>query len=109
MGAEAGKLMDLNQFAWEARSFPVKSGNLSILPKVKYVITLDSDTELLRGAAQRMVGAIIYPLNQAIVDPQDNIVVAGNGSCSLGWTSAWTARRDRVWSEFRGETGLGPL
>ena len=54
-------------------------GDLSVLPKVRFVITLDSDTELPRGSAQRMVGTMAHPLNQAIIDPEKNIVVAGYG------------------------------
>src|SRR5207302_809837 len=39
-----GKLLDLNQLLrGHYDSFPVKTGELSILPKVRYVITLDSD------------------------------------------------------------------
>ena len=65
-----GKLMDLNNLLrGQFDSFPTKVGNFSDLFKVRYVITLDSDTELPRGAASRMVGALAHPLNQAIIDP----------------------------------------
>ncbi|MGC2790726.1 MAG: hypothetical protein WA899_01795, partial [Candidatus Sulfotelmatobacter sp.] len=65
-----GKLLDLNNLLrGEYDSFPVKVGDLSILPQVRFVLTLDSDTELPRGAAQRMVGTMTHPLNQAIIDP----------------------------------------
>lgn len=105
-----GKLMDLNQFLrGKYDPFPVKSGNLAILPKVKYVITLDSDTELPRGGAQRMVGAINHPLNQAIVDPQDNIVVAGYGILQPRVDiSVDSTARSRLAAIFVGETGLDP-
>lgn len=64
-----GKLLDLNQFLrGHFDSFPVKIGNLSLLPNIRFVITLDSDTELPRGSAHRMIGAMAHPLNQAIVD-----------------------------------------
>jgi cyclic beta-1,2-glucan synthetase len=36
---------------------------------VKYVITLDTDTQLPREAAQQFVGAMAHPLNQAVYDP----------------------------------------
>src|SRR4051812_33335235 len=105
-----GKLMDLNQFLrGKYDPFPVKSGNLSILPKVNYVITLDSDTELPRGSAQRMVGAINHPLNQAIIDPQDNIVVAGYGILQPRVDiSVDSTARSRLAAIFVGETGLDP-
>lgn len=105
-----GKLMDLNQFLrGKYDPFPVKAGNLSILPKVKYVITLDSDTELPRGAAQRMVGAINHPLNQAIIDPRDNVVVAGYGILQPRVDiSVDSTARSRLAAIFVGETGLDP-
>ena len=105
-----GKLMDLNQFLrGKYDPFPVKGGNLTILPKVKYVITLDSDTELPRGSAQRMVGAINHPLNQAIIDPQDNIVVAGYGILQPRVDiSVDSTARSRLAAIFVGETGLDP-
>src|SRR5713101_8430837 len=71
-----GKLLDFNNLLLGASdNFPVKAGNLSILPNVKYVITLDLDTQLPRDAARRLVGAIAHPLNKAVVDSATNTVV----------------------------------
>ncbi len=65
-----GKLLDLNKFILgEFDSFPVKIGNLDVLRTVRYVITLDSDTQLPRGTAHAMVGAMTHPLNRAVIDP----------------------------------------
>ena len=105
-----GKLLDLNQLLrGHFDSFPVKIGDLSILPKVRFVITLDSDTELPRGSAHRMVGAIAHPLNQAIIDASGNIVVAGYGILQprVGISVQCTAR-SRLAAIFAGETGLDP-
>src|ERR1700690_514590 len=105
-----GKLLDLNQLLREQYdSFPVKVGDLSILPKVRFVITLDSDTELPRGSAHRMVGALAHPLNQAIIDPVHNIVVAGYGILQprVG-VSVQSTARSRLAAIFAGETGLDP-
>ncbi len=105
-----GKLLDLNQLLREQYdSFPVKVGDLSILPKVRFVITLDSDTELPRGSAHRMVGALAHPLNQAIIDPVNNIVVAGYGILQprVG-VSVQSTARSRLAAIFAGETGLDP-
>jgi cyclic beta-1,2-glucan synthetase len=105
-----GKLLDLNQLLRDQYdSFPVKVGDLSILPKVRFVITLDSDTELPRGSAHRMVGAIAHPLNQAVIDPVNNIVVAGYGILQprVGISVQCTAR-SRLAAIFAGETGLDP-
>ena len=105
-----GKLLDLNQLLrGQYDSFPVKVGDFSILPKVRFVITLDSDTELPRGAAHRMVGALAHPLNQAIIDPAKNIVVAGYGILQpqVG-ISVHSTARSRLAAIFAGETGLDP-
>lgn len=105
-----GKLLDLNRLMrGEFDSFPVKIGELSILPKVRYVITLDSDTELPRGSAHRMVGAIAHPLNQAIIDPVRNIVVAGYGILQPRVdVSVQSTARSRLAAIFAGESGLDP-
>jgi hypothetical protein len=105
-----GKLLDLNQLLrGQYDSFPVKEGDLSILPKVRFVVTLDTDTELPRGSAHRMVGAIAHPLNQAIIDPLKNIVVAGYGILQprVG-VSVLSTARSRLAAIFAGETGLDP-
>jgi hypothetical protein len=105
-----GKLLDLNRLMrGQYDSFPVKVGDLSILPKVRFVITLDSDTELPRGSAHRLVGAIAHPLNQAIVDPVNNVVVAGYGILQPRVdVSVQSTARSRLAAIFAGETGLDP-
>src|SRR6185295_1120119 len=103
-----GKLMDLNKLLRsEHDSFPVKVGDLSILPQIRFVITLDADTELPRGSADRMIGAMAHPLNQAIIDPEKNIVVAGYGILQprVG-VSVQSASRSRLASLYSGETGF---
>jgi cyclic beta-1,2-glucan synthetase len=103
-----GKLLDLNKLLRsEYDSFPVKIGDLTLLPKVKFVITLDSDTELPRGSAQRLVGTMAHPLNQAIIDPAENMVRAGYGILQprVG-VSVQSTARTRLASIYAGETGL---
>src|SRR5436189_932291 len=57
-----GKLMDLNKLlSGGYDSFPVKAGDLSVLSIVRFVITLDADTELPRGGAQRLIGTLSHP------------------------------------------------
>ena len=103
-----GKLLDLNKLLrGQYDRFPVKVGELSILKSVRFVITLDSDTELPRGTAHRMVGALAHPLNQAIVDPQTNTVVAGYGILQprVG-VSVQSMGRSRLAAIYAGETGF---
>ena len=78
-----GKLLDLNQLLRNAFDpFPVKAGDMKRLPKIRYVLTLDSDTQLPRGSAQRMIGAMAHPLNRPSVDPELNIVTRDMAFCS---------------------------
>ncbi len=103
-----GKLLDFNRLIkHKYDSFPVKIGDLSLLPHVRFVLTLDSDTELPRGTAHRLVGAMAHPLNQAIVDPHDNIVVAGYGILQprVG-ISVQSASQSRLASIYSGQTGF---
>ncbi|MFC0526672.1 hypothetical protein [Phytohabitans kaempferiae] len=85
MGRERkrGKLADLNDViagrATTADRFATVAGPVSILPHVRYVITLDDDTALPPGAARSLVSAIAHPLNQASFDPSRRRVVRGYG------------------------------
>lgn len=103
-----GKLLDLNSLlrgGYDA--FPVKVGNTEILPDIRFVITLDSDTELPRGSAIRMIGTLAHPLNAAIVDPDKNIVTDGYGILQprVG-VSVQSTARSRLAAIYAGETGL---
>jgi cyclic beta-1,2-glucan synthetase len=103
-----GKLLDLNKLLRsQYDSFPVKVGDTSVLPRIRFVVTLDADTELPRGSAQRMVGALAHPLNQAIVDPERNIVVAGYGILQprVG-VSVQSAASSRLAQIYSGQTGF---
>lgn len=103
-----GKLLDLNKLLRsEYDSFPVKAGDLSVLPKTRFVITLDADTELPRGSAHKMIGALAHPLNQAIIDPDKNIVIAGYGILQprVG-VSVDSAVKSHLANIYSGETGF---
>jgi cyclic beta-1,2-glucan synthetase len=103
-----GKLMDLNRLlTGNYDSFPVKAGDLSVLQQVRFVITLDADTEMPRGSAQRLVGTLAHPLNQAIIDPEKNIVVAGYGILQPRVrVSVQSASRSRLANIYSGQTGM---
>jgi hypothetical protein len=103
-----GKLLDLNKYLQgDYDAFPVKAGNLDVLRRVKYIITLDSDTQLPRGSAAQLVGAIAHPLNRAIVDPRLRIVTEGYGLLQprVG-VSVSSASRSRLASIYSGQTGF---
>ncbi len=48
--------------------FALIVGDASILPEVRYVITLDTDTQLPRDSARELVGAMAHPLNRPVFD-----------------------------------------
>lgn len=76
-----GKLGDLNAFlrGGSVAAFSCVVGDLKKLTHVKYVITLDTDTQLPRETAGKLAGALAHPLNQAQFDPARRRVVAGYG------------------------------
>ena len=76
-----GKLTDFNALLRGGGSecFSEIVGDLGILPLIKYVITLDTDTQLPRDAARRLVGTMAHPLNRPVFDPSRGIVVEGYG------------------------------
>jgi cyclic beta-1,2-glucan synthetase len=102
-----GKLMDFARLLrHKYDSFPIKVGDLSLLSGARFLITLDADTELPRGAAHRMVGTLAHPLNQAVLDSR-NMVVSGFGVLQprLG-VSLQSAARSRLANILAGERGL---
>ena len=103
-----GKLLDFNKLLLGTNdNFPVKAGNLSLLRDVKYVITLDSDTQLPRDAAHRLVGAIAHPLNRAVIDPATNTVVDGYGILQPRVDiSIQSASRSRLAAIFSSDAGF---
>jgi cyclic beta-1,2-glucan synthetase len=103
-----GKLLDFNELLrGETDKFPVKVGDLSVLTSVRYVITLDSDTQLPRDTAQRLVGAAAHPLNRAEINPATNTVQQGYGVLQprVG-ISVHSANRSRLAYIYSGQTGL---
>ena len=56
----------------------VKSGEKGWLRQVKYVITLDVDTNLNVGTARELTGAMLHPLNQPVIDRSRRVVTAGH-------------------------------
>ncbi|HEY6000989.1 MAG TPA: glucoamylase family protein, partial [bacterium] len=62
-----------------ANGFSLVVGETSVLSAVRYVITLDTDTQLPRDAARQFVGAMAHPLNRAHYDEARERVVAGYG------------------------------
>lgn len=90
-------------------AFSATAGDLSILPSIKYVITLDTDTQLPRDAAHNLIGNMAHPLNRPVFDPTKGRVVEGYAilqpRASISLTSAGQSRFTRL---FAGESGIDP-
>ncbi len=61
-----------------ATGLKVREGDRNALRGTQYVITLDSDTSLNVGAARELVGAMLHPLNQPVIDQRKKRVVSGH-------------------------------
>ncbi len=89
-------------------AFSVIVGAPETLRAVKYVITLDADTDLPRNAAHRLVGALAHPLNRPVFDPKRGRVVKGYAILQPRASIRLAAGRSRFARLFSGETGLDP-
>ncbi|MBI5298431.1 MAG: hypothetical protein HY869_23380 [Chloroflexi bacterium] len=74
-----GKLADFNRLLLDLGETPYSTqvGDASILTDVKYVITLDADTSLPQGSANRLIATLAHPLNHAEFAADGQSVVAG--------------------------------
>ena len=73
-----GKLADLNATLRGATNrFSETSGSLQDLVGIRYVITLDTDTQLPRDAARKLIEAMAHPLNRPRWDSKTGSVTAG--------------------------------
>ncbi len=105
-----GKLADLNAMLRGANGrFAEVVGDVAILQSVRYVITLDTDTQLPRDAARLMVGTLAHRLNRPVFDAQNCRVVDGYTILQprVG-VSLPSARRSRFVQLYAGDTGVDP-
>ncbi|WP_236617245.1 GH36-type glycosyl hydrolase domain-containing protein [Thermoanaerobacter kivui] len=105
-----GALVEFNELLRGSNdtSFYVVSGDVAKL-KIKYVITLDADTNLPIDAAKKLVGTMLHPLNKAVIDKDCGIVVEGYGllqpRISIDIESANATLFSRI---FGGQGGIDP-
>ena len=85
-------------------------GDLSILPTIKYVLTLDADTKPPRDAARKLVGNLAHPLNRPVYDAERGSVSSpGTGSCSRASRSSLESAGRSLFARLSaGEAGLDP-
>ncbi len=89
--------------------FTICSDELSTLPAIRYVITLDADTNLPMGAARRLIGTIAHPLNRASHGKEDGVVREGYGLIQPRiCVSISASNRSHFTRIFAGQGGLDP-
>lgn len=76
-----GYLNQFNKFLLgeEQENFRVNTIPKEKRPRIKYVITLDSDTDLPIGTASELIGAMAHILNRPIIDEKKKVVIDGYG------------------------------
>jgi cyclic beta-1,2-glucan synthetase len=108
-----GKLHELNQFlrgATDTTFLSLGGTSLEAIPGVRYVITLDADTHLPRGAAARLVGTMAHPLNRPKYSPSEGRVVDGYGLVQPRITPSLPTDHEgsRFQKIFSGPSGIDP-
>ncbi len=106
-----GKLEQFNALlrGGEPSAFSDIVGDASILASIKYVITLDTDTQLPRDAAHKLIGNIAHPLNRPVHNADRGRIVEGYAilqpRASISLTSASQSRFSKL---FAGDAGIDP-
>ena len=106
-----GKIEEFNRLLRGATdtSFTLTVGDATILQRVRYCITLDSDTRLPRDAARQLIGVATHPLNRASFDPAIGRVTAGYGILQPRVSVTFTSAAGSVFARlYSGHTGVDP-
>jgi cellobiose phosphorylase len=106
-----GKLEEFNaRLRGEAlTAFSDIVGDTSIFESIRYAITLDTDTQLPRDTAHKLIGNIAHPLNRPVYNADKGRIVEGYAilqpRASISLVSA-----DQTWFAklFAGESGYDP-
>jgi len=107
-----GKLEELNRLlrgGGEETTYSVVTAPRELLESVRYVITLDADTELPRDTARKLVATMAHPLNKPVLDPKKKRVVRGHAVVQprVG-TVPTSSRRTRYSRVASSPSGIDP-
>ena len=106
-----GKLEEFNRLLRGATdtSFTVRIGSPDVLPGVRYVLTLDSDTRLPRDSARQLIGVIEHPLQRPRFDPVLRRVVEGYGILQPRISVTMASAAGSLFARtYAGHTGIDP-
>jgi len=106
-----GKLEELNRLlrGETNTTFSIVLAPASRFAAIRYVITLDADTELPRDVAAELVGSLAHPLNEPELDTEQQRVVRGHAIIQprVGTLPA-SSRRTRFAAMLTGASGIDP-
>ncbi|SDY04575.1 Cellobiose phosphorylase [Evansella caseinilytica] len=103
-----GKLVEFVELVkgHEDTSYNIVEGDVSSLREIRYIITLDADTQLPLESAQRMVGTLHLPFNRPRLNEAETRVTEGYGvlqpRIGMSHESAMRSRFAALWSSAPG-------
>lgn len=106
-----GKLSALNTLLRDEgeNNFSQIIGDYANLKNIKYIITLDSDTQLPREAAWKLIATMAHPLNRAVYDESKKRVVQGYGILQPRVASNFPKGKTSLYLRLQGDMkGLDP-
>ena len=106
-----GKLADLNAFlrGGARDKFASVVGGTYGLNQIRYVITLDTDTQLPRDAAIKFISTMVHPLNRPQIDMTQRCVVDGYGILQPRVAAALPSENASRYEQLcGGEPGIDP-
>lgn len=84
----------------------LKQNENNVLPNIRYIITLDADTDLVLNTGLELIGAMAHILNKPVLDKQKNIVIDGYGIMQPRIGVDLTASKKSLFAEiFAGNGG----
>ncbi len=106
-----GKLSELNSLLRGSSKdrFSLIIGNQSIFTQIKYVITLDADTQLPLESAWKLIGTMAHPLNHAWYNEKKQRVTKGYGILQPRVTVSLPDKTSSIYTRLHGnEPGMDP-
>ncbi len=106
-----GKIEEFNRLLRgdTTTSYTTQVGDLSVLPSVRFVLTLDRDTRLPRDAARELVGILLHPLHRPRFDPVRGVVTEGYAILQPRVSVTLASSKGSIFSRIHaGATGIDP-
>jgi len=106
-----GAILEYNRYLLDRKTHDYRAvmGDITSLPPIKYVITLDADTVLPIGVAKKLIGAMAHPINKPVLNDKETVVIDGYAliqpHISIDVVSANKSKFSRI---FAGTGGIDP-